>query len=137
LTCSNAPAYLNSRDVSPGFATCESRKLIYSNVARFAVPSVCSPFASRSSFAGGVFLPDCGILVVVPCMLWCSSLPQQFSAADHLSLSGQVEMHPGLRVAVTMVHFAEGKQVGFSIFLKKKFACIRFSVFMHSNVLAR
>ena len=81
----------------------------------------------------------CGILVEVPCMLWCSSLPQQFSAADHLS--GQVVMHPdtswmhpGLRAVVTMVHFAEGKLAHFSIFLKKRFACIRFPVFMRSNV---
>jgi hypothetical protein len=64
LTCSNAPAYLNSGLVCPGFAACESRKLIYFNGARFAIPSVCSPFASRSSFAGGVILPDCGILVL-------------------------------------------------------------------------
>ena len=60
---------------SPGFATCESRELIYGNVARFAVPSVSSPFASQASFLTGVFVPDCGILVEVPCMLWCSSLP--------------------------------------------------------------
>jgi hypothetical protein len=97
------------------------RRPIRCPISQFAF-RISSELCSRS------FAAECGILVVVPCRLWCSSLPQQFFICDRLA--SQVAIH----LARAVVHFAERKQGRFSVFLKKTLADIRFSVFASLNV---
>src|SRR6202789_142037 len=52
---------------------------------------ISSELCSRS------FAAECGILVVVPCRLWCSSLPQQCFICDRLSSQVAIHLAPGSR----------------------------------------